>query len=120
LELSRVGNATDDTSDGRPGGEPTANEAVADFRFWRRVMVGGWLLALPSVALGTLLGVPFLLAALPAPVAFAVGMLRAYSFLCPRCGRSFVISWWWQNVFTNRCVHCGHSIRASRRPTPGG
>jgi hypothetical protein len=29
-------------------------------------------------------------------------------FRCPRCGKLFAISWWFNlSVFAQRCVHCG-------------
>lgn len=81
-------------------------------------MIGGWLLVLPLVAVGTPLGVPFPLAGLPAAVAFAAGVFRVSTFLCPRCQRPFTWRLGRQNVFASRCVRCGHCIRASRAAPP--
>jgi hypothetical protein len=25
---------------------------------------------------------------------------------CPRCAKSFHLTWWWQNIFATKCLHC--------------
>ncbi len=118
MDIGSLSQYDAEPSSGGGDPDPAANEkaraaeakAIAAFWFWRRVMIGGWLLCLPMVALGFSLGLPFGMSALPAAVAFGIGISQAYRFLCPRCGRCFVWSWRWQNVFTNRCVNCRYSI----------
>src|SRR5271157_3457985 len=38
---------------------------------------------------------------------FAVAGIRYQTFRCPRCGKWFFAKWWYHNIFTRRCVHCG-------------
>src|SRR6185312_50493 len=76
--------------------------AIAEFRWWRLVMLAGFFGVIPSVAILESVGVVLPLAALPAMLATGVGGVRAYRFRCPRCGRTFVFSWRWQNVLTDR------------------
>jgi hypothetical protein len=35
-------------------------------------------------------------------------------FRCPRCGEEFAATWWWRNVFTRKCLHCG--LHSGARP----
>jgi hypothetical protein len=30
---------------------------------------------------------------------------------CPRCGETLFLKWYWHNVFSSKCLHCGLSLR---------
>jgi hypothetical protein len=38
---------------------------------------------------------------------FVVAGTRLGSFPCPRCGRPFFKTWWYNNGLATRCLHCG-------------
>ena len=52
-------------------------------------------------------GVTFLAVVVPPMACVMVAHLRLMCWPCPRCGRSFHLSWWYGNAFARRCVHCG-------------
>src|SRR5262245_55466552 len=39
--------------------------------------------------------------------AVIVTSMREQYFPCPRCGKRFFATWWYQNPFARKCVHCG-------------
>ncbi len=95
----------------RPGEEPAqpaVDDGLAGHRFWRRVMVLGFLSSMPAVWFGGKLGVPFGLTVVPSCLGALCGMMRVYSFRCPRCRDIFVGVWMNHNILANRCVHCGY------------
>ena len=32
--------------------------------------------------------------------------LRLQYWKCPRCGKAFHTKWWWNNIFSSKCLHC--------------
>jgi hypothetical protein len=96
---------------------------LAEFRFWRWVMVIGFLSFLPMVALGFPLGLPFGVLGLPSAIAFAYAMSCVYDFRCPQCGQFYVRSgrwlYWWLGYryeFTSQCIHCGFPKTPQQTP----
>ena len=86
---------------------------------WRRFQRGEWILWLLFV--GFMPGVfvlvspldllfdsdaLFAVVAIPWMIAFFVAGMRLAGFRCPRCSKPFLRTWWYQNGFTRRCVHC--------------
>ena len=109
-------------SDSGPGPELAPTPPVASggdrprplvrLRRAQLALVVGFAGLFPARWLAPKVGVPPGMAELLVLVVALFGMLRAYTFLCPRCGWLFVVSWRWQNVFASACVHCGY-------PRPG-
>ena len=51
---------------------------------------------------GTLVLIFFILM-LPATIlGWMVGLWK-----CPRCNKLFFMKWYWSNIFSNKCLHCG-------------
>jgi hypothetical protein len=99
------------------GGElnsPQENYAAAwaDLRWRIRLFWIVFLTYLPGVALITWLwpnlfeGLGFIVA-IPWMIAFIIAGFYRHSFGCPRCGKWFFSTDWWQNPFSRKCLHCG-------------
>jgi hypothetical protein len=87
----------------------------SEWRSYRRLMLLSLLFVLPFLpALIRPHVLDFLDLPIPIPVLFVCGLVgvvawfRLNSFRCPRCGKRFASTWWFNlSVFTWRCVHCG-------------
>ena len=51
--------------------------------------------------------VTLIIVMLPPMACLVVTHLRLMHWPCPRCGRSFHVSWLYGNPFARRCVNCG-------------
>jgi Zn ribbon nucleic-acid-binding protein len=71
-------------------------------------VVPGTLIRLVLVRCGLDNNTAFILAvALPMASIIMVAHVRRMFWACPRCGRPFHVTWWYGNVFSGECVHCG-------------
>ncbi|CAN5715463.1 hypothetical protein BH24ACI1_BH24ACI1_17420 [soil metagenome] len=39
-------------------------------------------------------------------VIFVICGIRLQFWECPRCEHSFHRTWWWNNIFSRKCLHC--------------
>ena len=103
----------------------TSDDAWRDIRRRRRLFLGTWLggaIAIPFVSY------PFtLMFNSESPyyvciVIYLAVVLIARVWLsfakCPRCGRQFSQTIWFENLFSDKCVHC-HLVRYSPFNTDG-
>src|ERR1700733_11791510 len=74
------------------------------FRFLGYLPVGG-VIAFTVRAFGS--EIPGMVTAFSWMVFGAVAGIRFQFFSCPRCGKPFVVKWWYSNIFARPCVHCG-------------
>jgi Zn ribbon nucleic-acid-binding protein len=50
---------------------------------------------------------------------FAITGFRLSAWRCPRCGKWFAATWWYnKSLFARKCVHCGLPKFASGEPAP--
>lgn len=91
--------------------------AIRRLRLWRRVMFGGWLLAIPMAIVGGWLDLPFGLLPLISGFLFWIGMCGMAQIMCPRCGRPYQCYWGKVRVFITLCVHCDYLLREPEAPS---
>ena len=102
-----------------PGRDPWADRRRRELLVWAS-LVGSILVAAPLAYLTASLTSrewPYLVITFGWASLVAVALFRLGTFPCPGCGKAFAWTWYWQNVFTSRCLHCG--LRKGRRPEPG-
>lgn len=112
-------------------GEKTWIGEAQSYERWRRYLrrfslgvAGPWLgffilLSLGSEALFPVLCFLFLLLIPITCICIFGGLftqLNLLNFLCPRCGRRFIMAWW-NSRPTDRCKHCGLDLGSMTKAT---